>query len=228
MIVAVAVWSIASGSHALAAGFLGFAAARATLGFGEGATFPGGLRVVTETLPERLRARGVAVAYSGGSLGSVITPLIVTVAAQATGIVVLGAVTLLWPPANLGSAPLLWGVCAGVFGGMGVLALYAALATGRRQHGRHPIAHEDEQNIIDLSTNLCNPVEESPGGCALKKRLCAISHLQSFSHADPPGFDRGPIPVIQRRDGHNVCVYCGNRAAWYCPGFPKATLDLES
>ncbi len=85
MIVAVTVWSIASGSHALAAGFLGFAAARATLGFGEGATFPGGLRVVTETLPERLRARGVAVAYSGGSLGSVVTPLIVTPVALAWG-----------------------------------------------------------------------------------------------------------------------------------------------
>src|SRR5438034_11338443 len=38
MITAVALWSIASGSHALMSGVLGFAAARALLGLGEGAT----------------------------------------------------------------------------------------------------------------------------------------------------------------------------------------------
>ncbi len=78
MIMAVAVWSLASASHAIAAGFLGFALARATLGFGEGATFPGGLRTVMQTLPPSLRARGVAVAYSGGSMGALITPLVMT------------------------------------------------------------------------------------------------------------------------------------------------------
>jgi ACS family hexuronate transporter-like MFS transporter len=85
MLVAVSVWSLASASHAVAGGFLGFAVARAALGFGEGATFPGGLRVVTQTLPLSLRARGVAVAYSGGSLGAVLTPLIVTPVAAAWG-----------------------------------------------------------------------------------------------------------------------------------------------
>jgi ACS family hexuronate transporter-like MFS transporter len=85
MLLAVAVWSVASASHAVAAGFLGFAAARATLGFGEGAIFPGGLRTVTQTLPPSLRARGLAVAYSGGSLGAILTPLIVTPVALAWG-----------------------------------------------------------------------------------------------------------------------------------------------
>ncbi|MGQ9633506.1 MAG: MFS transporter [Bryobacteraceae bacterium] len=85
MMLAVAVWTLASASHALAAGLLGFAAARAVLGFGEGATFPGGLRTVTQTLPVELRARGVALAYSGGSLGAVLTPLIVTPIALAWG-----------------------------------------------------------------------------------------------------------------------------------------------
>jgi MFS transporter, ACS family, hexuronate transporter len=85
MVVAVTVWSLASASHALAAGFISFAFARATLGFGEGATFPGGLRIVMQTLPAWLRARGVAVAYSGGSLGSVITPLIITPVALVWG-----------------------------------------------------------------------------------------------------------------------------------------------
>src|SRR5579863_5881851 len=36
MFAAVAIWTIASASHAWVAGFLGFAAARALLGFGEG------------------------------------------------------------------------------------------------------------------------------------------------------------------------------------------------
>ncbi len=78
MMAAVLFWTAASASHALLAGFAGFALARAALGFGEGATFPGGLRTVVLTLPERLRARGAALAYSGGSLGAVLTPVVVT------------------------------------------------------------------------------------------------------------------------------------------------------
>jgi len=100
MLLAVAVWSLASASHALVAGFAGFAVARIMLGFGEGATFPGGLRTVTQTLPATLRARGVAVAYSGGSLGAVVTPLIVTPIALAWGwraaFLFTGLIGLLW------------------------------------------------------------------------------------------------------------------------------------
>jgi ACS family hexuronate transporter-like MFS transporter len=51
MMIAVAFWTAASMSHAAAAGFLSFAIARTALGFGEGATFPGGLRTVVQTLP---------------------------------------------------------------------------------------------------------------------------------------------------------------------------------
>src|SRR5689334_693093 len=78
MTAAVSCWTVASAAHAFAAGFWSFGAARAVLGFGEGATFPGGLRTVVQTLPARQRGRGLAVAYSGGSLGAVITPLVVT------------------------------------------------------------------------------------------------------------------------------------------------------
>ncbi|MCC6368522.1 MAG: MFS transporter [Bryobacterales bacterium] len=78
MAAAVGFWTLASMSHAFAAGFWSFAIARAALGFGEGATFPGGLRAVVQTLDGRLRSRGIAVAYGGGSLGAVITPIIVT------------------------------------------------------------------------------------------------------------------------------------------------------
>jgi ACS family hexuronate transporter-like MFS transporter len=76
--VAVVVWTVASASHAFLATAGGFAIARATLGFGEGATFPAGLRTSAQTLHPHQRARGLAVAYSGGSLGAVLTPIIVT------------------------------------------------------------------------------------------------------------------------------------------------------
>ena len=77
MCLAVAFWTVASGSHALATGFVSLAVARAALGFGEGATFPGGLRAAMQTLPPSKRSRGIAVAYSGGSLGAIVTPLII-------------------------------------------------------------------------------------------------------------------------------------------------------
>jgi ACS family hexuronate transporter-like MFS transporter len=78
MTAAVSIWTLASVAHVFAFGFRGFAVARAVLGFGEGATFPGSLRTVVQTLRPEQRSRGIAVAYSGGSLGAVITPVIIT------------------------------------------------------------------------------------------------------------------------------------------------------
>ena len=71
-----AIWTGASMSHALMATFLGFALARAVLGLGEGATFPGGLRTAVESLPAHLRARGIALSFSGGTIGAVMMPLL--------------------------------------------------------------------------------------------------------------------------------------------------------
>jgi ACS family hexuronate transporter-like MFS transporter len=85
MAVSVSLWTVASVSHVFAASMSGFALARAALGFGEGATFPGALRSVTQTLPPELRSRGMALAYSGGSLGAIITPLVVTPVAALWG-----------------------------------------------------------------------------------------------------------------------------------------------
>lgn len=78
MTAAVGIWTVASAAHAFATGFWSFGFARAVLGAGEGATFPGGLRTVTQTLSPAKRGRGLAIAYSGGSLGAMIAPLIVT------------------------------------------------------------------------------------------------------------------------------------------------------
>jgi ACS family hexuronate transporter-like MFS transporter len=76
MLLAVGVWTAASMSHAAMASFAGFALARAVLGLGEGGTFPGGLRTAVETLPPNLRARGIALSFSGGTIGAVMMPLL--------------------------------------------------------------------------------------------------------------------------------------------------------
>ncbi len=77
MMAAAGIWSLASAAHATMSGFAGFAAVRAVLGFGEGATFPGGLRAAMDSLPPHRQSRGMALAYSGGSLGAILTPLMV-------------------------------------------------------------------------------------------------------------------------------------------------------
>src|SRR5436305_4769690 len=59
MLIAVGIWTLASASHAWMTGLLGFAAARALLGFGEGATFPGGLRTAADSLPRDKQSRGL-------------------------------------------------------------------------------------------------------------------------------------------------------------------------
>jgi len=97
---AVSLWTLASAAHAFATGFRSFAMARGVLGFGEGATFPGALRTVVQTLPPRQRSRGIAISYSGGSLGALITPIIITPVAAAWGwqgaFWFTGAVGALW------------------------------------------------------------------------------------------------------------------------------------
>jgi ACS family hexuronate transporter-like MFS transporter len=109
---AVTLWTVASASHAFATTVVTFALARAALGFGEGATFPGGLRTVTLTLRSDQRSRGVALAYSGGSLGAVLTPIVMTPLALRWG----------WRSAF---------VCTGLFGGVW-LALWAAVSRDPR------------------------------------------------------------------------------------------------
>jgi MFS transporter, ACS family, hexuronate transporter len=100
MTAAVSIWTLASVSHVFAFGFSGFAAARAVLGFGEGATFPGSLRTVVQTLPPEQRSRGIAISYSGGSLGAMITPVIITPIAALWGwrgaFLATGAVGAAW------------------------------------------------------------------------------------------------------------------------------------
>jgi ACS family hexuronate transporter-like MFS transporter len=85
MTIAVLIWTVASVSHAGLNGLIGFALARALLGFGEGAAFPGALRTATEALPPDKQSRGMALGYSGASMGALITPPIIIPIAQRYG-----------------------------------------------------------------------------------------------------------------------------------------------
>ena len=100
MLLAVGIWTLASASHAWVAGFLGFAAARALLGFGEGATFPGGLRTAANSLPLSRQSRGMGISYSGASVGAIFAPLIIVPIALKFGwrasFLVTGALGALW------------------------------------------------------------------------------------------------------------------------------------
>jgi MFS family permease len=115
ILVAVAVWSAASGAHALMMGLAGMCVARGVLGFGEGATFPAGLATVAETMPAERRSFALGLAYSGGSLGAALAPLAITPVALRYGwratFVLTAAMGLVWL--------LLWvGLrVTGVFGG---------------------------------------------------------------------------------------------------------------
>ena len=78
MAIAVAVWTAASAAHAVVGGLIGFAVARTVLGIGEGAAFPGCVKMATDCLPTEKASRGIAIGYSGAAFGSLVTPLAVT------------------------------------------------------------------------------------------------------------------------------------------------------
>jgi MFS transporter, ACS family, hexuronate transporter len=100
MLLAVGIWTAASAAHAVMGGIVGFSIARAVLGLGEGATFPGGLRTAVESLPAHMRARGIAVSWSGGTLGAIMTPIVMVPIAVTYGwrsaFVVTGLFGVIW------------------------------------------------------------------------------------------------------------------------------------
>jgi MFS family permease len=100
VLIAVSLWSFASASHAFMLGLTTMCLVRGLLGFGEGATFPAGLATVAETLPPESRSFGLGLAYSGGSLGAALTPLLITPLALRYGwrstFLLTGLLGLLW------------------------------------------------------------------------------------------------------------------------------------
>jgi ACS family hexuronate transporter-like MFS transporter len=74
---AIAVWSVAAMSHALATTALGFGIARFALGLGESGNFPAAIKTVAEWFPRRERAFATGIFNSGANVGAIVAPLTV-------------------------------------------------------------------------------------------------------------------------------------------------------
>lgn len=74
---AVAVWSLASVAHALAASALAFGVVRALLGLGESANFPAGIKAVADWFPKRERALATGIFNAGTNVGPILAILTV-------------------------------------------------------------------------------------------------------------------------------------------------------
>jgi MFS transporter, ACS family, hexuronate transporter len=74
---AMALWSVASMAHGIAASLGAFLAARFALGFGESAVFPASLKAIAEWFPQKERSLATGIANAGTNIGAIITPLIV-------------------------------------------------------------------------------------------------------------------------------------------------------
>jgi ACS family hexuronate transporter-like MFS transporter len=74
---AVVTWSLASMAHALVRTATGFSLARAALGVGESAIFPGSIKSVAEWFPKRERALAAGLFNAGTNTGAIVAPLVV-------------------------------------------------------------------------------------------------------------------------------------------------------
>jgi ACS family hexuronate transporter-like MFS transporter len=97
---AMAFWSLASMAHALGSSFIGFAIARASLGFGEAGVFPASIKTVAEWFPKKERALATGIFNAGTNVGAVITPLMVPWITVHWGwrwaFIVTGAIGFVW------------------------------------------------------------------------------------------------------------------------------------
>lgn len=68
------VWSSIAAMHALVPSFAVLLMFRILLGLAEGPTFPGASQTIQRVLPERDRARGIGLLFTGSSIGGMIVP----------------------------------------------------------------------------------------------------------------------------------------------------------
>jgi MFS transporter, ACS family, aldohexuronate transporter len=100
LVLSIAVWGVASISHAFARTFVEFAAARFALGLGEAGNFPAALKATADCFPAEERALATGIFNSGTSAASLIAPLLVPWVALRFGwqaaFFTTGGLSLLW------------------------------------------------------------------------------------------------------------------------------------
>ncbi len=74
---AIAVWALASLSHAFVGSVFGFCLARFVLGLGESGNFPAALKATSEWFPQHERALATGLWNSGANVSSIVAPLLI-------------------------------------------------------------------------------------------------------------------------------------------------------
>ena len=96
----IVVWSLAAMGHALGRTAGAFSVARAALGLGEAANFPGAVKTVAEWFPRRERALATGVFNAGSNVGAILAPLLVPFIALHFGwrwaFIATGALGFVW------------------------------------------------------------------------------------------------------------------------------------
>lgn len=96
----VAVWSLITMAHALASGWVGFAALRGFLGLAEGSAQPAGQKLVAEWFPAKERGVAGGIYNIGASFGAVFAPPLVAWAVYMQSwrlaFIVAGGIGLVW------------------------------------------------------------------------------------------------------------------------------------
>lgn len=96
----VAAWSLITMAHALANGWLGFAALRGALGLAEGSAQPAGQKLIAEWFPAKERGVAGGIYNIGASFGAVFAPPLVAWAVMTQSwrlaFVVAGGIGLVW------------------------------------------------------------------------------------------------------------------------------------
>lgn len=96
----IALWGLASISHALARSVLGFGAARFALGLGESGSFPAALKATADWFPSKERALATGIFNSGTSVASLVAPALIPPVAIHYGwqaaFLTTGSLSLLW------------------------------------------------------------------------------------------------------------------------------------
>src|SRR5258706_1262876 len=97
---AMAMWSLAAMLHAVAATVPGFAAVRGLLGFGEAANFPVAIRTTATWFPKKERALATGLWNMGATVGGIVAPAFVPIAAAVWGwritVIVAGGTGFVW------------------------------------------------------------------------------------------------------------------------------------
>jgi ACS family hexuronate transporter-like MFS transporter len=73
------IWSVAALGQALAGSWVGFAAARFSLGVGQSGNFPSAIKAVAEWFPKKDRSLAVGIFNGGANMGTIIAPLVIPV-----------------------------------------------------------------------------------------------------------------------------------------------------